>query len=45
MLVDREVAELVDDQQARLQVAADLALEPAGRLCRGQGVDDVDGQW
>jgi len=42
VLVDRKVAELVDDQQPRLQVAADLALQPAGRLRRGQGVDDVD---
>ena len=38
-----KVAELVDDQQAGLQVAADLALQPAGGLRRGQGVDDVDG--
>src|SRR5262245_41800700 len=44
VLVDGKIPKLVDDQQPRLEVAADLALEPAaGRLGRGQGVDDVDG--
>src|SRR5262245_22473382 len=43
VLVDGKIPELVDDQRSRLQVAADLALKPAGRLRSGQGVDGVDG--
>src|SRR5262249_43054207 len=42
VLVDGEVSAFIDDQQVGLQVAAHLALQPAGGLRRGQGVDDVD---
>jgi hypothetical protein len=43
VFVDRQEAELVDDQQIGLEVASDLALEPARRLCGGQRINDVDG--
>src|SRR5262249_9940386 len=43
VLVDRQIAELVDDQQAGLEVATDLTLEAAGGLRGGERVDDVDG--
>src|SRR5215467_8393970 len=43
MLVDGEVAELIDDQHGGLQVTAELVLEAAGRLRGRQRVDDVDG--
>lgn len=41
VLVDRKVAELVDNQYGGLQVAVELALEFAGGLGRCQGVDNV----
>src|SRR5262249_61192353 len=43
MLVDGEVAELIDDQHGGLEVTAELVLEAAGRLRGRQRVDDVDG--
>src|SRR5215471_10077294 len=43
VFVDRQVAELVDDKQAGLEVAADLPLEAAGGLRGGERIDDVDG--
>ena len=43
VFVDRQIAELIDDQQAGFEVAADLALEPVGCLGGGERVDDVDG--
>src|SRR5215472_5521134 len=42
-LVDGQVAELVDDEQAGLEITADLALEPPSGLRCGERVDDVDG--
>src|SRR5260370_33413256 len=43
VLVDRKVTELVDDQHGWLEGAVELALELAGGLGRGQGVDNVHG--
>jgi len=43
MLVDGQVAKFVDDEECGLQVALELALEPAGGLGGGQGIDDIDG--
>src|SRR5215813_766275 len=43
VLIDRQVAELVDDQQVGLEIAADLPLEAAGGLRGGERIDDVDG--
>src|SRR5262249_4911172 len=44
VLVDGKVAELVDNEQGRVQVAAELVLEPADGLRRCQRVDNVDGR-
>jgi hypothetical protein len=42
VFVDRQIAELVDNKQAGLEVAINLALEAAGGLSGGQRIDDVD---
>src|SRR5882757_773872 len=44
VLVDRKVAELIDNQYGGLQIAVELALELASRLGRGQGVDNIHGR-
>src|SRR5215467_3369170 len=43
VLVDREVAELVDDEDGGLEITADLAFELAGGLGGGKRIDDVNG--
>ena len=35
-------AELVDYEQARLEILVQFAFEVAMRLCRGERVDDID---
>jgi hypothetical protein len=42
LLVDGEVSELVNDEDARLQIFFHFAFEATGGLCGGQGVDDID---
>ena len=42
-LVDRQIAELVDDKQRGLEQTRHLALDAAGRLGGGQRIDDIDG--
>src|SRR5262252_1433514 len=41
--IDRQIAELIDNKQAGLEVATNLALQAAGGLRGGQRIDDVDG--
>jgi hypothetical protein len=41
-LVDREVPELVDVEDRRIDVAADVTLEPPGGLGGRQRIDDID---
>ena len=43
VLVDGQVAEFVDDEEGGLEIAGEFALEAAGGLGGGEGVDDVDG--
>jgi hypothetical protein len=42
-LVDREIAELIKDQQRGLGVFFALSFEPARTLGRGQGLEDING--
>ena len=42
-LVDREIAQFVEDQDTGSNVTTQFLLEPAGGLCSGEGVDHVDG--
>ena len=42
-LVNREIAELVEDEQRGFGVFFEFRFEPAGALGRGQGVDDING--
>ena len=42
MLVDGQIAELVDDKQARLEIFVQFALEIAVRLRRRKRVDDIN---
>jgi hypothetical protein len=39
VLVDGQVAEFVDDEEGGLEIAGEFALEAAGGLGGGQGVD------
>src|SRR5215472_11920205 len=43
VLIDREVAELVDNQHGGLEVTLELALEAASGLGRRKSVDDIYG--
>ncbi len=41
--VERQIAELIDQEQIGLEVFVHFELEPSGGVGGGQGVDDIDG--
>jgi hypothetical protein len=42
VFVDGQIAQFVDEQDARLQILAQFAFEAAVRLRSGERVDDID---